>query len=264
MPTLRAPVPRSSSTPRGPAAAPLGRQTRGRRSSAGVGGAAWGLLLALGAALFGVPAAAAPAEPYVGVDLVPLGRADLLWVDEGRASGTLAAETDGALRPPLRAWGGAVWGRNGVLLQVSTFRQTTTTWSANPEDGPDLRTRVRQGGLRVGAEHRFWITQRAPKKPVGWVGAGLYGVIPTVSYTSDAWEEGEQSGWEEAARSDRARIAGAGGSLSGGAEVILDSGLVIGARTGLLLHRGQIVTDDAISVSVLLQTEAALSLGFAF
>jgi hypothetical protein len=242
MPISRAPLPRS----------PVAALRRGATAFALAG--------LLGAA----PAAAAPPEALVGVDLVPLGRADLVWVDEGRSSGTLAAETDGALRPPLRAWGGVVWGRNGLILQLSTFRQTTTTWSANPEDGPDLRTRARQGGVRVGAEHRFWITPRAPKRPLGWVGAGLYGVVPTVSYTSDTWEEGEASGWEEVARQDRARIAGAGGSLSGGAEVILDNGLLVGARTGLIVHRGQIVTDDAISVSVLLQTEAALSLGFAF
>ena len=206
----------------------------------------------------------AKVEAYAGLDWVPFGRADLLWVDEGRASGTLAAETDGALRPPLRAWGGPVWGRHGALFNASMMRLTTTTWGSNPEGGDDLVTTIRQGGLRLGGDYRFWLVPRQSGKPLAWVSAGMYGVIPQIKYTSEAWEDSEQTSYDELAREDKARVGGFGGSLGTGAELMWDNGLVLGARTGLVLHRGQRVDEEQISVTVLLSVETALSLGFAF
>lgn len=215
-------------------------------------------------ALVAVPTAQAGPAAYAGVDWVPFGRADLLWVDEDRASGTLAAETDGALRPPLRAWGGAVWGRHGLLANASIMRITTTTWGSSPAADDELVTTVRQGALRLGADYRFWLVPRQTGKPLAWVGGGAHGVIPQIDYSSEAWDESETYAYDEAAREDRARIGGFGFNLGAGAELMWDNGLVLGARTGLVVHRGQRVDEDQISVTVQAGAETALSLGFAF
>lgn len=213
------------------------------------------------------PAQAAP-EAYAGVDWVPFGRADLVYVDEDRSSGTLASETDGSLRPPLRAWGGVVFGRHGVLANASIMQITTTTWASTPAEGDDgegeLVAKVRQGALRLGADYRFWLIPRQTGKPIAWVGGGAYGVVPRIDYSAEGWDESEQFAYDEAAREDKARIGGFGFTLGTGAELMWDNGLVLGARTGLQLHRGQRVDEDQISVTVQLGVETALSLGFAF
>ncbi len=201
---------------------------------------------------------------YASVDWVPFGQAELAWVDQGRLSGTGSAQTDGNLTRPLRVQAGPTWGRHGALFSLATWRETTTTWGSNPEDGSSLVTRMRQGGVRVGGEYRWWTQHLATGRPLPFVTAGLYGVIPTVQYSSETWTESEQSGWDEVAQNDRTRIASFGLSAGGGLEVRWDNGLALGARQQFIAHRGQSVDDTQSNVTVLLQTETSLSLGFVF
>lgn len=205
---------------------------------------------------------AAPPRGYVAVDWLPFGQAELAWVDDGRTSGTGAAETDGNLRAPLRVSAGPTFGRHAVLLSLSTWRETTTTWGSNPEDGSDLVTRVRRGAVRPAASYRWWTRHLATDRPLPFVDAGLYGVIPTVDYRSETWTAAEQDGWDAIAEDDKTRIAGFGVSAGGGVEVRWDNGLALGVRQSFVAHRGSGVDDDQSRVSVLLRTETALTLGF--
>ena len=46
----------------------------------------------------------ARADALIGVDWVPLGRADIAWIEDGQMSDTLVSEGDGLLDPPLTWW----------------------------------------------------------------------------------------------------------------------------------------------------------------
>lgn len=207
-------------------------------------------------------AGAEPVGGYVAAEWLPFGQAELAWVDEGRQSGTGAAETDGNLRAPLRLSGGPTFGRHAVLVSLSTWRETTTTWGSNPEDGSDLTTRVRRGAVRPAANYRWWCRELANSTPLPYVDAGVYGVIPTVDYSSETWSATEQRSWDGIAEDDKTRIGGWGLSAGGGVEVRLENGLAIGARQAFAVHRGADIDDDQGRVSVLLRTETALTLGF--
>jgi hypothetical protein len=199
---------------------------------------------------------------FVGIDWLPLGPAELAWIDQGRLSGTGAAETDGNLQATLRLHGGPTWGRHAALFGLSTWRETTTVWGSNPEDGSDLITTVRRGAVRPSATYRWWASHLATDRPLPFVDVGVYGVIPTVKYSSESWNGAEQDEWDRIQGDDRTRIAGFGLSAGGGVEVRWDNGLSLGARQSFVAHRGQDVSDDQSRISVLLQTETALTLGF--
>jgi len=207
-------------------------------------------------------ASAEPVRGYVSVDWLPFGQSELAWVNEGRSSGTGAAETDGNLRTPFRLSAGPTFGRHAVLASLSTWRETTTTWGANPEDGSDLVTRVRRGAIRPAATYRWWCRQLATDRPLPFIEGGVYGVIPTVNYSSQTWTPDEQRSWDAIAQDDKTRIGGFGFTAGGGVEVRWDNGLALGVRQSFVAHRGSAVDEDQSRVSVLLQTETALSLGF--
>ncbi len=208
------------------------------------------------------PSRAAPVGGYIAADWLPFGQAELAWVDEGRQSGTGAAERDGNLRAPLRLSGGPTFGRHGVLLSLSAWRETTTTWGSNPEDGSDLTTRVRRGSVRPAASYRWWCRELATSAPLPYLDAGVYTVIPTVNYQSETWSQTEQASWDRIAEDDKTRIGGIGLTAGGGVEVRLDNGLAVGVRQSFVAHRGAAIDDDQSRVSVLLTTETALTVGF--
>ena len=199
---------------------------------------------------------------FVGVDWVPLGAAELAWLEEGRLSGTGSAETDGNLNGSLRLHGGPTWGRHAVLFGLSTFRETTTVWGSNPEDGSELTTMRRRGAVRPSASWRWWTTHLATDRPLPFIDVGVYGVIPTVKYSSESWSETEQDAATRIEDDDRTAIRGIGLSAGAGVEVRWDNGLSLGARQSFVAHRGQGISDEDGLVSVLLQTETALTLGF--
>ena len=57
----------------------------------------------------------AQAGPLLVAEYVPPGLSEMAWVADGQLSGTQVAEHDGLLVPPLRAQGGWVFGRTGLL-----------------------------------------------------------------------------------------------------------------------------------------------------
>ena len=220
--------------------------------------------LPIAAVWLAVPAVsmADPVGGYIAADWLPFGQAELAWVDQGRLSDTGAAETDGNLRTPLRLSGGPTFGRHAVLFGLSTWRETTTTWGSNPEDGSDLVTRVRRGAIRPAATYRWWTTDPGAERPLPFLEGGVYGIIPTVDYSSETWTAEEQRSWDSIAEDDRTRIRGFGLSAGGGVEVRWDNGLALGVRQAFIAHRGSAIDDDQSRVSVLLRSETALSLGF--
>jgi hypothetical protein len=207
-------------------------------------------------------AQAAPVGGYIAADWLPFGQAELAWVESGRQSGTGAAETDGNLRTPLRLSGGPTFGQHAVLVSLSSWRETTTTWGSNPEDGSDLVTRIRRGAIRPAANYRWWCRELSTTRPLPYLDAGVYGIIPTVDYSSDTWTDDEQRSFDTDAEDDKTRIGGFGLTAGGGVEVRWDNGLALGVRQSFSAHRGADIDNDQSRVSVLLRTETALTLGF--
>ena len=205
------------------------------------------------------------AAGVVGIDLVPFGRSDLAWVESGQLSGTLVAETDGLLSPPLSAWGGWAGDRSSLLVGFSTVRFTTETWVlGEDEEEEPVRTELVVGALRPSFDYRRYFVSRGEPRVRPYLSAGLYSVIPMVRYESTVWTVEEQAGFDETADEDRARIGALGWRIGGGAEVCWDTGLSLGARYLLVGHRGRSVTSETARLSTLLFAEAALTLGFYF
>jgi hypothetical protein len=238
--------------------APVRRRAPAARSPRTARALGLGLGLALGA-----PALAGP-QGVIGVDFLPLGRADLAWTDEGRLSGVLANEEDGFLQGPLRMWGGAAWTRHAVTGSLSAVRLKTTTWTASEADGDDLVTETVQGGLRPALDWRYYFLPRQAGLASPYLGAGFSAVIPTVKYSSETWTASEESAWLAQQAEDRARVRGAGGRIFGGAELLWSNGLLLGVRQSFELQRGERVDTEAARTTALLSTETALSLGFVF
>ena len=74
----------------------------------------------------------------------------------------------------------------------------------------------------------------------------------------------EQQVLDNQAKQDRSRIGGVGGRLGLGAEIQWENGLVLGARYAFVYHRSRRLDEETVTVSSLLQGEAAVVLAFAF
>jgi hypothetical protein len=207
-------------------------------------------------------AAPAWAGGMVGVDLVPLGRADVAWVDQAKLSGTGVAETDGVLQPPLTAWAGVKGKQVATLFGLGVASSASTTWAGDPGGGDDLVTKRRIATVRPSVDLRWYPKSTAGTGLQPWVGAGLYVVAPFVNYRSDAWTVAEQKAWDDVAAEDRARLFAVGLRGGGGVEHRWASGLRAGARYFLVMHRAQEVDDDVVAASSAVRGEAALTLGF--
>lgn len=198
----------------------------------------------------------------VGVDLAPLGRADLVAVDEGRGTGLTVGEVDGLLQPPLTAWGGVAREHVAGLFGFAVASVQTRTWTPDPAGGDDLVTNRRATTLRPSADLRWYPKGRSGPPLQPWLGVGLHVVAPLVSYRSDAWTPKEQAAWDDVADEDRARLFGLGGRLGGGCELRLDSGVRLGARYDLGLHRSQVVDLAVVAATTRVRTAGQLSLAF--
>lgn len=199
----------------------------------------------------------ARADALLGVDLVPFGRGDLSWVDEGQLSGNLVGELDGLLVPTLTAWGGWAGAHDAVLLGLGGARISTLTSSGSSVTGSVV------GALRPSVDYRRYLLAREPGSPSAWVQGGAYGVIPSARTWSEVSSETEQEALDAADAETRARIGGWGLRLGGGACVQWDNGLGLGARYLGVFHRSSLVSDDGSrTTSVWLRGEAALELSF--
>ncbi|MCA9573047.1 MAG: hypothetical protein KC656_34665, partial [Myxococcales bacterium] len=141
----------------------------------------WGLLLVLAA-----PVQAA--QPFAGLEFDPLSRQDLVFVDEGRTSGTAVGELDGTVRSVASAYGGAWITRHvgiavglGVALAQATSRVD------------DVERQRTVGVFRPSLDVRLGWMERRPRFPIPWFLVGVYGDIPLASDRSTGFTEEEQA-----------------------------------------------------------------------
>jgi hypothetical protein len=195
--------------------------------------------------------AADAADPVLGVDWVPFGRADLVWVDEGRSSGTGVGEFDGLLRPALTFYGGLDLGQNVLILGLGVALERTTTWTA------ESRSTVSAGGIRPSVDiQRLWGPQQDRVHP--WFGGGFYGIWPVARDVSTANSQEQADAASDNATSTRFRIAGAGLRAGLGADFDIADGFQLGFRAHLVGHNGWRYTVDEFSWSTLVYGEAAV------
>ncbi len=205
--------------------------------------------------LWALGAPALAAEPVLGIDWVPFGRADLVWVDEERTSGTGVGEFDGLLRPSLTPYGGLDLGRTTLVVGLGVALERTTTWTA------ESRRSVSAGGIRPSVDlQRHLGPDEERVRP--WIGGGLYGTLPIARDVSTAYTDEEAEDAAEGATATRFRIAGAGLRLGLGAEMSPVENLDIGFRAHLVGHNGWSRTEDQVSWSSLVYGEAGLRLQF--
>ncbi len=203
--------------------------------------------------LLALLAPALAADFVLGVDHVPMGRADLVWVDEDRTSGTGLGEFDGLVRPPLTVYGGLSAGRHTLLVGLGLALERTTTWTASS------RRTVSAGGVRPSIDYQRALRDRLDRvRP--WVGAGLYGTVPFAADRSTAYSEEESDDAGEGAAATRRRIGGAGGRVGLGADATLIEGVDLGFRLHLVAHNGWSATEDEFAWSTLAYGEAGLRL----
>ncbi len=193
----------------------------------------------------------AAARPMLGVDWVPYSRGDAMWVAEGRGTGTGVGELDGWLQPALNFHGGLQKERWALLGSVAFARLTTTTWLGDGRDQSHV------GAARLGLGYRRYLGLPELDRVQAFGDLGLYGVIPSARVISDSYTEAEQNDADEGAAYTRKSIGALGLWLGPGFGWWVHDQIMIGARYHLLLHRGQILTEDTLSVSTALFGEAA-------
>jgi hypothetical protein len=198
--------------------------------------------------------AAAQAGALLGVAWVPFSRGDALWVLDDHDSGTAVGELDGWLEPALTFHGGIQQRRWALLGSLGVARLTTTTWLA------DGRDQVHVGALRLGAGYRRYFGVPSERPVQALAELGLYGVIPSARQLSDSWTEEEQNDADEDAAYTRKTIGGLGGWIGPGFGWWVHPQVMLGARYHIVLHRGQVLTEDTLSVSTALYGQAALLL----
>lgn len=189
---------------------------------------------------------------FLGVDLVPFGRKDLVAIADGETSGTGLSEFDGVLQPPLTAWGG--WRRDYTawLFGLSVGWTRTVTYSG------EQRTLSSRGGLRPSIDQRLYLRDTAEGGVLPWVQWGGYGIIPWAREQSTAWTAEEQEAFDAVADADRSRIGGYGLRVGAGVEIEVIDNLFLGARATLIFHQGFEQTGVNLVVSTQLRPETSL------
>lgn len=195
--------------------------------------------------------AAASAEPVLGVEVVPFSRGDLTWVQEDQTSGTLVGEFDGLVRPAATFHGGYRWGRTEWLAGLGLARLTSTVWTA------EGRQQSHVGALRLSATARRALGS-AEEGPFAFLDGGFYGIIPSARVVSDSFTEAEQADADEGAAQLRKTIGGLGILAGPGFGVPVGRGAWVGGRLHLVLHRGQRLEEEALYLSVVCYSDAAL------
>jgi hypothetical protein len=197
-------------------------------------------------------ASPAMAEPIVAVDYVPFSRADLVWLEESRTSGTGVGEFDGLIKPSLTPWvgvRGAHWTGMGTLGAARIATVTTNSTGRHISSN---------AGVRLGASLQRnlgeWETAQA------WIGMGAWGVIPFSKDRNDAYSEAQAAEADFNSSTNRARIGGMGARAGGGVDFPLLPAAQIGFHTHLVAHTGVSFTETSTQYSVLTWVETALRL----
>jgi hypothetical protein len=201
------------------------------------------------------------AGPIAGVEWVPTGRADQAWIEAGQLTGTLVAEGDGWIDPPLSAWAGHAWDRTALIGSLGLAASNTVTLQATGEDEVS-KTRLLVMAIRPGVDLRYYLGENDAVR--AWTGGGLYMVLPVVQYSSDSFTEDEQAAYDELASEDRTRILGGGGRAFFGVEHRWDPGIGLGIQASWGLHRAADLDDSVVRVSWRSQVEASFLLSYWF
>jgi len=199
------------------------------------------------------------AEPYVAFEWRPLGRGDLMWVEEGRTTGLAVGADDGFARPQAQLAGG-VWATPWLAVQgsVGVARLQRTTWVG------EVYTQQHWGVFRPGLDARLRLFRPPEGLPRAWAIAGLSLDLPSVRDVSNGYTAEEQVTADEVATAHRARLAALGARAGLGVDQHLVGGLSIGAMYTLQWQRSLFVSDDPATISSLVTGEAALLLQFAW
>lgn len=199
------------------------------------------------------------AVPLMGLEIRPLGRADLVWVDEARTTGVLVGEHDGVVSPPVAAFGGARLGERWVLTGG-----LGVAWLENLTTAGDVTTRRWWAVFRPSADLRANLLVRRPQRPVPYLLLGAHGDIPTVGDVSNGYTDEEQAAIDEATATERARLAGVGGRGGVGVELRVLPAFDIGFLYAVEGHRSLWQADDVGLATVWVAGEAALTLTWSF
>lgn len=203
-----------------------------------------------------VSAHAAPVG-FGGLELRPLSRQDLVWVDEGRTSGTTVGEFDGTVKPSLSAFGGVWFNRYVGLSAGLGYAQSVSDSATEDTKQQHLWSVVRPSlDVRLG-----WMVPRE-RFPIPWFLVGVYGDIPTVRDRSAEYTEEEQAAADSAAQTDLYRLGGVGGRVGAGVDYRVMPYLAIGAQFDVGLHRSTYTGGDTRFTTLWVATEASILLTF--
>lgn len=201
------------------------------------------------------------AGALVGVAWVPAGIGSFSWSDANAFSDTLAGEYDGWLRPPLTFSGGWVDSHNALLAGFAAAFFKTEQYASSSSSRMT-------GTLRPSLDYRRYLRERKAGRVNAWADAGIYGVIPFATDSSDAYTEEEQADADEAARSSRGRLGMYGAQAGLGAEYLLGDkegqpAVALGIRYfGRVGASQQVQEEDGLIVSTIWLTEAAVMVEF--
>lgn len=198
-----------------------------------------------------------PVTPVFGVEWRPLSRADLVWVEEGRTSGTAVGEHDGVARPLFSGFAG-FWANRyvGMVFGLGMARLTSTS------KADDIYVQRHWGVLRPSLDLRFGWMERRVQRPVPWFLLGAYGDIPSARDVSNGYTEDEQAAADASAETERLRLGGFGGRLGVGVDYRILPGFMVGLQVSAGLHRSSYQGGDGRLASVWVATDAALLLSF--
>lgn len=197
------------------------------------------------------------ATPTAGVEIAPLSRADVVWVDDSRTTGTGVGEFDGTVWPAVRAYGGAwLTERFGVTGGLGIARVTTTTWV-----GDDWRSR-HVGVLRPNVDLRISALKRSDTRPRPLFLLGGYGDIPSARNTSNAFTDAEQDQADEDAAAERARLGGFGIRGGAGVDLQVHEHVSVGFLWTARWHRATARTSETTAVTSWVGSDVALTLAF--
>lgn len=202
----------------------------------------------------------APAEaarPFFGLEIRPLSRQDLVWVEEQRTSGTAVGEFDGTVSPLFGAFGGA-WFNKYIGLDVGLGVAVLQS-SAVADEVYRQRT---WAVLRPSLDLRFGWAEPVYRRPIPWVLLGAYGDIPSAQDVSNGYTSDEQAAADAAALQASYRLGGFGGRVGFGVDYEVLPGLSLGALVSLGVHRAGYIGGDDTFTSLWLQTDAALRLTY--
>ncbi len=195
----------------------------------------------------------AHAGAMLGVEYVPSGLGDMAWVESEQLSGSMVAERDGLLVPPLSAVGGYAWGRVGVFGGLSLARISTTVITA------DSQAESMRMAVRPSAEVRYWFMDPGVGKPLFFANLGAHWVLPSTTETAEQASKADQAALREAAKEAAGRIGAIGGNIGVGAEVRWDNGLGIGIRTDVVITRFDASNAQTQTVSSLIRPRTAFT-----